>query len=284
MVTMTAIWDRTAEVLRGRGSMLAGIAGLLILLPAIVQDAATAYAGRTPGAAPATGLVGLVAALLTVWGTMALVAAASDPATGRDAAIGIGARRLGPAIGVGLLVIVAFGLLLVPAVAMFAAAGVTMTSLAGTAATGAMAGAGTPQIAVSSPGLALAGSAYMLAVFVGAVWLGARLALFWPVLVNERRGIGSIARAFALTRGLTWRIVGVTLLFAILLVVALSAVQLVAAVVARLSLGAEAVATARFVGAAAGALVTAGGTVVSSTFVAQLYRAVTGREAARAFA
>ena len=280
MVTMSAIWDRTAEVLRGRGSMLAGIAALLLFLPAVIQAAVSAYAGGTPAALGLAGLVGIVVVLMAVWGNLALVAAAGDPPINRQAALAVGGRRLAPTIGLTLLVGLAVVLVAVPGIAMLAGgAGASASRLTTLTVDDAAAFA-----VGGSPGLILAGSLYLFLFGLAVFWLGARLALSLPVLVNERRGLHSIARSFELTRGLAWRIVGVILLFLILLLVALSAAQLVLTVLARLLLGAGGIPTAQFVGAVAGAAVTAGATVVSSTFVAQLYRVVSGRETAHAFA
>ncbi len=280
MVTMSAIWDRTAEVLRGRGSMLAGIAALLLFLPAVVQAAVSAYAGGSPAALGVAGLVGIGVAVLAFSGNLALVAAASDPLIDRQAAFAVGGRRLALMIGLSLLVGLAVVLIAAPGIAMLVGgAGANASRLATLTVDDAAAFA-----AGASPGLILAGSLYLFLFGLAAFWISARLALFVPVLANERRGLGSIARSVELTRGLTWRIIGVILLFLILLLVALSAAQLVVAVIARLLLGAGGIPTAQFVGAVAGAAVTAGATVVSSTFVAQLYRVVSGREAAHAFA
>ncbi|WP_375381041.1 glycerophosphoryl diester phosphodiesterase membrane domain-containing protein [uncultured Sphingomonas sp.] len=280
MVTMSAIWDRTAEVLRGRGSMLAGIAALLLFLPAVVQDAVSAHVGTTPAALGLAGLVGIVVVLMAIWGNLALVAAAGEPPIDRQAAFAVAARRLGPAIGLTVLVGLVVMLAAVPGLAML---GIGLGPSASRLTTLTVDGAAT-LAAGASPGLILAGSLYLFLFALAVFWLGARLALSLPVLVNERRGLRSVARSFELTRRLTWRIIGVILLALILLLVALSAAQFVFTVIARLLLGAGGVSTAQFVGAVAGAAVTAGATVVSSTFVAQLYRVVSGREAAYAFA
>jgi hypothetical protein len=255
--------------------MLAGIAALLIFLPAVVQDAVAAWAGRSPAASGIGALVGLVAALLAIWGNLALVAAASDPVVDGQGALAIGARRLAPAIGLSVLVVVALALLSVPAVALLAASGLDPATLATGAASGAV---------VAAPGPLLGAGLYLLALLAATVWIGARLALFWPVVVNERCGTGSFARSFALTRRLTWRIVGVSILFVVLLLVALSAAQLVATLVVRLLAGADGATAAHFAGGVADAAVSAGGAAVSAAFVAQLYRVVSGREAAHALA
>lgn len=271
MVKMSAIWDRAAEVLRGRGGMMAGIAALLLFVPAVVQNGLGAYAGTGAGAAGLGALVGLAVFAINLWGNLSLVAAASDPAVDRPAALGIAGRRLPLAIGLSLLVLLLFFVLSIPPILMVA-------SRVGLAA---LASSGT--VRVTPPqGLVVAVLAYFMVLAAFGLWLTARLALFAPVLVNERRGIGSFARSFELTRGLGWQIVGVIVLFGVLLLVAVSAAQAVTAIVARLLLGATP-ATGRFAASVAVAAVVAGATVVSSAFLAQLYRVVSGREAARTF-
>ena len=42
MISIGNVWDRTTDVLSGRGAMLAGIAGLLILVPTLVSAAVEA--------------------------------------------------------------------------------------------------------------------------------------------------------------------------------------------------------------------------------------------------
>ncbi len=45
---MGNVWDRTSEVLSGRGGMLAGIAALTLFLPGAINAAYVAYAPVGP--------------------------------------------------------------------------------------------------------------------------------------------------------------------------------------------------------------------------------------------
>jgi hypothetical protein len=289
MISISTIWDRTTEVIRGRTGMLATIA-LLSFVPLLAQavfmawiiptTAAQTFAPVGPALVAQYGvaLFGgfLVFILATVWGYLSLVAAASDPRVqSAGEAIAIGGRRMPTAIGIGLLFMLAafvvamvFGLLV--GFGVLPASGYDPSSPV-----------------QASAGLARAIGIFMLLgliFFVVMIWVLARLFVLGPVIVNERLGLGSIPRSFALTRGFAWRIFGVLMLFFLVAIVASSAAQAVLGLIARLALGASGELTARVIGQAGAAVVNAIYTVVVATFSAQLYRSVTGWEAAEAFA
>jgi hypothetical protein len=282
MVTMSTVWDRSTEVMAGRFGMLATIAGLLGVLPRVLQSTLVpprivAGMAMAPGpAAAASGvaaLASLVVALCAIWSGLALVAAASSPAIDSvGAALATSARRLPVAIGLTLLIgIVAVVVLIVPIV-ILGASGMNMAALR----TGDVAHA-------FSPGAVLGVVIGFLIALIVGLWLTARLFLFNPVLVNERRGFGSIARSFALTRGLTWRLIGVLLLFGIVFLVLTMAVGSVAGILFGLLLGSGAPTAALVLTQLTTSTVSAGFAIVFATFSAQLYRSITGTEAAEAF-
>ena len=261
MTTMGSVWDRTVAVLEGRGGMLAGIAASAIFLPAVVRAAAQAYIGRTspPGLILLGGLVTIVALVVAVWGHLAVLAAASDPAVHRGDAVRMASRRLLPALGLVLVVMVVLGLLLAPLFVVMAQSGIDMSAMA----TGA-----SPTI---PPQLALFVLLYTAVFLVVALVIGARLVLLYPVVLLEHAGLGAFSRSAGLTRGLTWRLLGVLLLYGIVILVAAGAAKLVAGTVAGLLLGPSA--TAAFVAAVAGDLVATALSVVAIVFTAQLYLA-----------
>lgn len=281
MVKMSAVWDRTVEVINGRTAMLASIAALTLWLPSMLRDlfAYAAVGGAAPAGAPGSGasalwfVLSLVTAALTILGQLALIAVASDPATTRNDALRIAARRLPVAIGLALLLGLLVFVLLVPVVATIAAAWpdpeIAMMSLAVLGPFGIL--------APLSPETRAFVGLYLLVFALVMLWLAARLALLNPVIVNERIGVGSFARSFALTRGLTWKIVGLVILFAIVAGVVVLAAQSVVGIVFRLVLGVDNLALARLLTAAVLAAVTSAITIVWTTFLAQLY--VATREA-----
>lgn len=270
MVRMGNVWDRAVEVLRGRAGILGPIAALAIFVPAVVGNAANAFV--TPGTASASltaGVVGIVLALVSIWGQLALLAVASDPATTRDDAVRTATARLLPAIGIVLLLGLVFVLAAIPLVLILMRAGVNF----------AQAGAMQPAALGAMPaGTGGALSLYVLVMVVVCLFVGARLLLLNAVIVNERRGIGSILRSVRLTAGMTWRIVALLLLFAVVLLVPTMAVQAVVGVVARLVLGGDAIATVAFLASSAGAVVTTIFSVIAAAFTAQLYVAAVAEQ------
>jgi len=235
-----------------------------LFLPTIVRDGYVVYA--TPGTtffAVIGALLSLIVTVITLWGQLAIIAASIDPANDRAAATRIATNRLLPVIGVSILLVIAVVLSLIPAIALFAAAGIDFSALA----------AGSTKPTITNGG-AMAGALLYLFVWgVAVFFVSARLAIWQSVLVEERLGLRSISRAWALTKGLTWRIVGVILLFGIVLVVAAGAAQAVVGIIFRLILGANNIATSTFLASIAGSLVTVPLMVLAIVFTAQLYRA-----------
>ena len=271
MVTMAEVWDRTVAVARARWQALAAIALLLIWLPGVVQRgvqlalAGPASGGGTVAAGPmaAVALVGIATTLLALFGALAIVALASDPALAPRDALRVGLRRLPPMLGLTLLLGLVLLLLTVPLVLV----------VPGIAA----------MQAGSAPALSPSASAfvrwYSVALAVLLVWAQARLMLLSPVVVNERQGLASVVRSVRLTAGLTWRLVGVLLLLAIVAGVSVIAVRSVIGVVAALLAG-DQPATVQFVAVAAASLVAVGWGTLAAIFAAQLYLVRTGGMAA----
>src|SRR3546814_3893022 len=115
-----------------------------------------------------------------------------------------GARRLLPAIGIGLLVALIVALLAAPLGIAFLASGVDWVSTA----------AGQWHPAGPLPaGLKLLVGRYSLAQVIVVLWGMERMLPLNSVVVAERRGVSAIRRAFGHTRGLALRIVGVVILF-----------------------------------------------------------------------
>ncbi len=80
MVTMSAVWDRTTEFLSDNLGKVAPIAALTILLPgAVTEILAPLKEGDGAGYGLGLGILTLVAALVTVWGELQIVALAIDP-------------------------------------------------------------------------------------------------------------------------------------------------------------------------------------------------------------
>lgn len=267
MVRMGNVWDRTVEVLNGRTGMIGGFALLGLVLPSVVRDAYVA--AGTPGTMgfAVIGLtLSLVALLAMIWAQLSIIAVATHPATTRDDAARQGRARLAPAFGMTMLLGLIAGLACLPPIVALVWSGFDFAAASRGAAT----------MMPPSAGTAVFVSLYFLVFGLIAIWAVARLALLNAVILNERLGIGAIRRSFALTRGLAWRILGVVLLFAIVLVVATGAAQAVTGVILRLVLGASGKGLATFLADVAGTLVTAAGSALAAVFTAQLYVATAG--------
>lgn len=289
-VSISDVWDRTTAVISGRPGMLATIAALLAFLPLAIQSAillqlkpGTAIVPGTPisGAAAATmvrfGLemiaIGALIAILSLWGSLALVAASTSPSvTSAGQAIAMGARRLPVMAGLALLIFLG---LIGASIPLGFVLGLVGAGL-GRATGGVPAGAGMgPTIMVA---------ALLTLVLLGLIlWVFARLILLVPVVLNERAGIGSFARSWSLTRGMVWRLMGTLLLFLIVYAVASGAMQAVVGLLARLALGPDHIMAATLIGQLAAVAVGAAFSVVLSVFSAQLYAALTGWGVAAAF-
>ena len=276
-VKMSAVWDRAVEVMSGRTTMLVSIAALTLWLPTVVRTAmalsvggpATAGGVPTPGTAGLLFLVAVVVAVVTIAGQLALIAAASDPATTRNEAFAIGFRRLPLTLGLALLFGLAIFVLLIPMVVPIAAAVANPAALTSDGMRTAMAG-----ISAGTRGFL---GIYFLVLVAIMLWLTARLALLNPVIVNERQGVRSFARSFALTRGLTWKIIGLAILFGVVSGVVILATQSVVGIVFRLLLGGDNAGLVLLLTTAVVAVATSAVTIVWTVFLAQLY--VATREA-----
>ncbi|GGB36556.1 hypothetical protein GCM10011380_27420 [Sphingomonas metalli] len=262
---MGTVWDRTTDVLRGRAGILAPIAAVAIFLPSLVNTALSLGLKKgTPTAAVLAMVVALAVLFANVWGQLAMLAIATHPATTRADAGHAATRRVLPAVGVLLLLGLLFFLLVVPPIVMMARAGVDLTS----------------QTAMQSMPAQLSTfvGLYSLILLIVLLFVGARMLLLNAVVLNERRGVGAIARSWRLTRGMTFRLVALLVLFGVVVLIPTLAVQSVVGLVFRLILGQGGQVVTAFVAAAAGAAVTTAFTVVAAAFTAQLYVAAVAEE------
>ncbi|TKD51271.1 hypothetical protein [Sphingomonas baiyangensis] len=272
MVKMSNVWDRTTAFVSERAGAIAPIAILAIFLP-------TFASGLIDTVAPTLGafarmfasLAGLLLMLVSLWASAALAALVIAPG-GRSAAA-LATERVLPLVGVTLLLLIGAMLLVLPLVAILGVAGFDFEAAAALPA-------GTPPAMPDlSVGTAVAIMIYVLAMIPIGLWIVARLAVLTPVVVAERRGIGAIARSFALTRGHALRIVGVLLLYAIVTLVATMAVGAAFGAIAYILGGSEGTLS---VGAIlTSAAIAAVGTVLSvlqAVFVAKLYVALAPAE------
>jgi hypothetical protein len=264
-VNMGAVWDRTTEFLAGNLSALAPVALVAIFLPQFVGDIVN-QAGPSVGA-PVMQIVGLLCVLVGLWGQLAVVALALDPDAGRAAAQGAATRGYGRVLLVMIATFVAMAVLALPMLGVLAASGVDLTQLAGT---GHVATA--PDMSMGAGAfLGLYGIAWLIALLVVTV----RLAPLYPVILAEGAGLAAIGRSVAVTRGITWKLIGVWLLFLIVFIVATAAARsALGAVIGLIVPGEGPFTAAAIVSALVGALITTAFTTIVAAFSVRLYRAV----------
>ena len=263
---MGTVWDRTTEFCSGNLASIMPIAVLLIFLPLSIQgNLAPLAAGSSAAAMLLIRLLNLAMAILSLAGQLAIVALAIDPRRTAGQATAVARARVIPTMAMVLILMAGAAVVVAPALAMTVAAGIDPMS---------MASLDTAPAASVPPSLAYALIGYGGVAGLVLLWIAARIALLYPVVVVERRGTGALARSFALTRGLALAIIGVMLLYAVVSTVAVLATKAVfgsvLAIVAGgtdpLSIGS--VVTATIVGA-----VTTAFTVLGAAFTTKLYLA-----------
>jgi hypothetical protein len=263
MVRMGAVWDSTTQVFAGRGATIARVAMLTLFLPSVIRAASALALGDGGLGETIDTVIGLIVFVVTLIGTLAITALASDPAIDERGSYGVARQRLPGGIAAVLLVGLGILILAVPGFVLLAKAGFDFQAAA----------AGRPQPPLD-PGVALWGALYLTAWSVVLIWAMVRLTTLYAVIVNERRGVGAIGRAFALTKGLAFRLFGVIILYGVVLAVLWSAATSVFGLIFRLLLGSEQAGLVQFLTAVVAAVVLTGATALQAVFCARLYAAV----------
>ncbi|WP_262408822.1 glycerophosphoryl diester phosphodiesterase membrane domain-containing protein [Sphingomonas sp. JC676] len=200
---MSTVWDRTAEFLSDNIGAIVPIALIAFFVPASIGgNFATVFLTATPGVVLALRLVQLAFAILSVWGSLVIVAMALEGASGEPAAV-IARRRLLPALAVSVVLGIAMIALTLPVPFFLAASGYDLTAIA------------RGEVVDISPAVAGFVWIYFMVLSIAFIWIGARLIVTTPVVVREQRMLSAIPRSWQLTRGSTWRIIGVLILFVV---------------------------------------------------------------------
>ncbi|MEN2785868.1 hypothetical protein ACFOKI_10320 [Sphingomonas qilianensis] len=226
-ISMGNVWDRATDFLSDNMGVVVPIALLTIFLPSSLSASIAPFAKQSPTASMIVSAVGLVLTLIGLWGQLAIIALATQQRAGRGPAVRTANARLLPLIGISLLAVIAGFALFVPIPVAL--------SLAGYDFRGAMGGQRVPV----SGGVAMFVSVYGLLLLPLFLFLVARLSLLTPVVVRERRGVGAFKRSFVLTRGITWKVIGVLILYCIVFGVAMLAARTVFGSIFQLIAGGE---------------------------------------------
>lgn len=265
MVKMGNVWDRATEFLSDHVALILPIAIFALIVPTSITGSLAEFqnSGSTSVRA-GLALLGLGFAILGIWAQLAIAAMAIDPDYARRATATATARLL-PAVGVYLVLFLAvFVILAVQIVAIGVIGGVDFSQVQW--------GRGNAQPLKLPPGLGIGFWLLMLAELIALIVLLARLAPLTGVIVAERRGIWAIKRAFHLTRGLTWKLIGVLILYAVVAWVATAAAQFVFGSIMRIIAGGDGqVTVAGVVTSVVVAAVGATFTVLAAAFTAKLY-------------
>ena len=272
MATMSTVWDRTTEFVGENIAALTPIVLLGMFAPVALIGNLMPLMGPSgvAGNAVVGGLIVLLS-LLSNWGAIAVTALALDPAAGRGVAIRNANRRFLAVIGINLIVLVILFLLFAPAFIGLSLSGIPMNQT----------GAAQPSLDQINGPAVLFASLYTLVLLPLLLWLIARLSVINAAVVAERRGFGVFARAFALTRGLALRIMGVILLYLIVSQVAGLATRMVAGTVFGLLLSSDGpVSLAAIMTSVVVAVVSTIFSVLAVVFLAKLYLATRDARAA----
>ena len=273
-VNISAVWDRATEFLGDNIAVLLPIALPFIYLPQLAQGIVQPLA-KLPNLAWIAQLIGFVAILITIWGQLQILVLAIDPDRRVSDARSTATARVAVVVGVSILLVVALMLLAAPI-------GIAL-SVAGFDWQAAMAANAAGTRIVPPPGMT-AGIAlfillYTLLMVAVIIWASARLVLVNAAIAVERRGIGAIARSFALTRGNALALIGLLILYSVVSFVATLAAQTVVGAVLGLLIGGTGPVTiATVLTAAVVAAVATTFALLFSAFVGKFYAAVRAQE------
>lgn len=271
MVRMSTVWDRTTEFVADNLGAIFPFALVIAAIAAVQDIANAASADASPETILAVSLIGFVLSLAPLAARLAVIVLAVDGARRGGEAVVLVLGRLLAVIGIIAIIGLVFVLLMVPLLVMLVAGGIDLTQMQHLDAAAVQAIPTSVQ-----GGIAL----YVLAIAAGLLWLGARLAVIFPVVLFERVLEGSFARSFDLTRGLALRIIGVLIMISVVGGVATTATRMVFGSVLRLVLGdGGATGVASILTAIVAAAVVTLFTVISDTFAGKLYVAARAAEA-----
>lgn len=252
-------WDEARGIIGRDGKLLTVVAAALLVLPTALVTMVSPPQGVGAQPEPTFGvqLLNIVMALVMQVGTLAVTAVALRSGSTVGEAIATGARKLLPAIGAALLFIVPMIILL--AVLLAAVAGVSLDA--------------DLQTRLSPQQLGGTGVLVLLIWVCALLFFAVRFLPASPVAVAESNNpVTILKRAWSLTSGHFWKLVGFVLLVALAALLALGAAGIVFGTVVLLLFGQpEAMSlSALFLGLLTGA-VQAALVVVFAVMVARIY-------------
>lgn len=213
MVNMGNVWDRTTEFLSDNLGAVVPIALLTVFLPAIIIQTLTGAIMEIGIATVYT--VTLLLALPALWGQLFVIGFALVPEAGGASAQRGATRSFGRALLAMLVLFAVWAVLALPIAIAFTSSGIDIVAL--------RAGSSAAFDAVSGTAVTFM-FCYGLLLSIVIAFVITRLTMLYPVIVAERGVIAALRRAFALSRGIFWRVFGVMILFGLVYAVAQAAV------------------------------------------------------------
>ena len=267
-VKIGEVWDRTTEFVGDSLPLLLPIALVSLLIPtSLMGSLADLQVSGSALVRAALGLLQIAFALLSLWGQLAIAALAIDPPLGSRVR-SVALARLPAAIGVYLIPFILVALI-------FGVQWVTLMIYGGFDVAQISAGEMDVRQINLPPGVGQTVAVLFLVELAVVLFVLARLLPLTGVIVAERRGLGAYARAFRLTRGMTWKLLGVILLYAVVAwVSSLAATTVFGSILRLVAPGEGSVTVAGVLTAIAAAAVQAVFTVLAAAFCAKLYVAL----------
>jgi hypothetical protein len=261
-LSISRAWDQTRDIFRRDGGLITAVALALIVLPEVVVGIIAPPEGSTAEPTAGAQILRLVAGLISLVGQLSIIRLALGPSTTVGAAISHGLRRFPSTLGAFALLIVLMGIVLIPAAAILSILmGVDLSQLSQT----------------PTPGMSLL---ILIILFIGAV-ISVRFTLLAPVGSAEELGpLGIFKRAWRLTSGHFWRLLGLVVLLLIAVIVLILTASVIGGLLARLvggdvtAFSVGALIISLVAGAAQGAF-----SILASVMLARVYAQVAGRDA-----
>lgn len=271
MVKMGTVWDRTAEFLGDNVAAILPVALLAFFVPASIGgNFAALQAGGGAVLPIGLGLVQLAFAVLSLWGTLTITAMGLNLVSDRSAGR-VALSRLPVTLAVTVMLLLAVMVAACPVPAVIAASGHDVMAVS------------RGESFELSALVATFSAIYLVVLVAVLLWVGARLAILTPTIVRERGVLGSVARAWRLTRGHGLRILGVLVLYIVVSWVAQLAAQTVFGSIFELVAGGtgEGLTLAGVLTSIVVAAVQSGFLVVIAAFTAKLYLALAAQSELR---
>jgi hypothetical protein len=206
MAKMSIVWDRTTAFVGEHLGALVPLALMAFIAPGVVNSGVSAAAAAAgPGVRLAVGVLVVLLAIVSFWGSLTVIALATGAAGLADAGR-LALRRLPAALLVSLGIGVAAAVAMLPVPLILAGRGYDLMAIA----------AGQGATMTIDPQTSSMIALWVLVLILAFFFLFTRLLLVSTVVLREGALFGAIGRSWALTRGHGWRIFGLLLLFTLI--------------------------------------------------------------------